>query len=366
MSHPPLFVRQLSLSETEGLSTLFRKERNPSSQLDFWQERGDRFLRIYDHHRQGPPIFWGAFQESQLIGVTGVIPTLAQNPYTENKGQLHTDFFVSPEHRSRTASVQLILAFKDWVVAQGSQTPFFLGVEHNWLGLEACNRIAQKFNCRFNFPLQSTLTQIFLTSKPSFPASTEKLQRVRLIDAPQSLQQQWIEKYGDSRKHHFLSPIVTSETLQKLLHLDPEAELIWLEDQGEILAGTLLLDPSSARKFLWSGKPNLVIARLQKFSPSPFQAGSEIRMGLVSLSLGEGANLRQVFEGLMHRAWEQKFHALAFRDEDQNLLRELSLDVFHFPRRALVAHGPEFSRAAELEKDLQQGRLSIRMETTFL
>lgn len=365
MTAQPLHIRQLAPDEIQNLSSLFQAERKEENKLDFWQERGDRFLKIYDHHIQGPAVFWGAFANNELLGVTGVVPTLANNPFTNNHCSLHTDFFVSPEHRSRAASVKLILAFKDWVIEQGIHAPYFFGVEHNWMGLEACNLIAQKHGCRFNFPLQSMLTQIFLTHQPTF-STLSSVQCARLCDLPASFLSQWKELYSRSRQNCFYAPILQEDTFKKIQTLDPECEFIWTESQGEITAGTLLLNPARARQFLWSGKPNLVIARLQKTFREQFRPGSEIRMGLISLSLGSGALLRQVFESAVSRAWDRKFHALAFRDEEQNLLTSLTLDQFQFPRRVLVAHGPDFPAASELEKQLRAGMLKPRLETTFL
>ncbi|MGZ5280469.1 MAG: hypothetical protein ACXWC9_11025, partial [Pseudobdellovibrionaceae bacterium] len=97
-----------------------------------------------------------------------------------------------------------------------------------------------------------------------------------------------------------------------------------------------------------------------------FESGSEIKIGLVSLSIGEGPKLRQVFESSVQRAWDRKLHALAFRDEADDLLKKLSLDRFQFPRRVFTVHGPGFKAQNDLSQALQQNRLKVRLETTFL
>ncbi|MGZ5280439.1 MAG: hypothetical protein ACXWC9_10875, partial [Pseudobdellovibrionaceae bacterium] len=273
MSTGTLTIRRLSHDEIQGLSTLFRQERDPQNLLDFWQERGDQFLQVYSHHISGEPVFWGAFADGNILGVTGVVPTLINNPFTENKSYLHTDFFVSPRYRSRSASLKLILAFRDWMVEQGPQQLFYMGVEHNLNGLQVCDPIAQKADCNFMFPLRSELTQIFLTSKPDFQISTE-VKTAKLAELPISLRDQWRNLYTRSRQNHFLSPLLQADTFDKMTLWDPDCEFIWIESQGEILAGTLLLDPARARKFLWSGKANLVIARLAKAHQVRFESGS--------------------------------------------------------------------------------------------
>jgi len=365
MSAGTLNIRRLSVEEIQGLSTLFREERDPSNPLDFWQERGEKFLQIYAHHMSGEPVFWGAFSDGKLLGVTGTVPTLSNNPFSDHKGSLHTDFFVSPQSRSRSAAVKLIIAFKDWMVEQRQDPPIFFGVEHNLNALEACNLIAERSACTFIFPLQSQLTQVFLTSKPSFQISSE-VKIAKLKELSVSIREQWQSLYTQSREPNFLSPRLQTDTFDKMTWLDPDCECLWIESHGEIVAGTLLLDPTRARKFLWSGKSNLVIARLAKAHQIPIVPGSEIKIGLVSLSIGEGLKLRQVFESTVQRAWDRKLQALAFRDEAAELLTKLSLDQFQFPRRVFYVHGPEFKARHDLLRAIQQNQLKVRLETTFL
>ena len=363
-------VRMLSVAEIQKLNDLFREEKQLTEQIDFLQERGDDFLKIYGHHLIGEPRYWGAFKEGLLAGCMGSIPTAVQNPFSEFGSTLETDLFIVPQARKSNLVGRLLLArISSYVNDSPSQAPMLFGVEQIPDTLETFCRLTPDKNGWIRFKLNTKMNQVFFTSKIETTAD-KQVQSKKLIDLPNSLLTQWLEMYSDSRKDCFLSPIVSAQTIAGLIVLDPDCEFIYIENQGQLVAGTLLLGQSRARQLLWSAKPSLLRARLQKIYQPPPVSGSEIKLGLISLSVDEknglSRELRLVFESLHSRAVARGFQGVAFRDEAPSAIAKLSMDQYEFPRRVLVAYNKDFAQKSQLDRALEHGHLRVRLENCFL
>lgn len=367
-------VRMLTFVEIQKLNELFRQEKSLMEQIDFLQERSDNFLKIYAHHQMGDPRYWGAFRKDQLVGSLGSIPTAVQNPFNEYGSTFETDFFVIPQARQTTLAGRLILErLSNYAYESPSTALMPFGIEHIPDSLEMVRKLMPSKNGVFRLDLTTKLTQVFFTSKiekeKNGPQFLE-VQSQKLINLSPSILTQWLEMYSASRKDNFLCPIVTTRTIAGLIDLDPNCEFIYIENQGQLVAGTLLLEQSQARQLLWPAKPSLILARLQKiYQPAP-NIGSEIKLGLVSLSVDEkkglSSELRLVFESLHSRALARGLHGVAFRDEAPSAIEKLSTDQFEFPRRVFVGYNKDFAKKSEFERALDQGRLRVRLENCFL
>jgi hypothetical protein len=243
------------------------------------------------------------------------------------------------------------------------------GVEHVLNDLAVVPKLIAPFNGVFAFPFESVLTQVFLTLKPSAEGVHKSVQVIKACELSSTLLEQWLRLYAIDRKQFFLAPNLDQKTIQALIRLDPLCELTFIEERGELLAATLVVDPSLGRQLMWSQKPSLILNRLQKLhSPAP-AADTPMRLGLVGLSVqaqGCEEQLRKVFSALPYFAWHRGFHGLAFRDEAPSLLKNLSLDMFEFRRRVFVGYGPLFSGKNEFESQLKAGKVRIRLENHFL
>lgn len=363
-------LRMLSLAEIQKLSELFRQEKQLTEQIDFLQERGDDFLKIYGHHLIGEPQYWGAFKEGLLAGFMGSIPTAVQNPFSEFGSALETDLFIVPQARQSNLVGRLFLGrISSYAYDNPSKAPMLFGVEQIPDTLETLCRLIPDKEGWVRLKLNTKLTQVFFTSKIETVADRQ-VQSKKLIDLPNSLLTQWLEMYSASRKDCFLSPIITAQTIAGLIVLDPDCEFIYIENQGQLVAGTLLLEQSRARQLLWPAKPSLLRARLQKIYQPPPVSGSEIKLGLISLSVDEknglSRELRMVFESLHSRAVSRGLHGVAFRDEAPSAIAKLSMDQFEFARRVLVSYSKHFSQKSQLDRALEQGHLRVRLENCFL
>lgn len=363
-------IRMLSLAEIQKLSDLFRHEKQLTEKIDFLQERGDDFLKIYRHHLTGEPRYWGAFKDHGLAGFMGSIPTAVQNPFSEFGSTLETDLFIIPQARQSNLVGRLLLArISSYVYDNPAKAPMLFGVEQIPGTLETFCRLTPDKDAWIRFKLNTMMTQVFFTAKIQ-TAEAKRVQSKKLRNLPATLLTQWLEMYSASRKDCFLSPILTAQTIAGLIALDPNCELIYIENQGQLVAGTLLLEQSRARQMLWSAKPSLLRARLQKIYQPPPVSGSEIKLGLVGLSVDEknglSRELRLVFEALHSRAVARGLHGVAFRDEAPSAIAKLSPDQFEFPRRVLVSYNKDFAQKSQLDRALEHCQLRVRLENCFL
>ena len=381
-------IRRLKLKEIIALSQFFECEKQ-DPELYIWQDRGTDFLKIYENFICDEPRYWGAFSNSQLVGTTGLVPMKINSPYGHYNTFLDTDLLVHPLYRNTKIAYELVQRrFSERVTEPQCQNDFYFGIEQNLNQLETCTKLGHRFNIEFPFPLATTLRQVFLTAETSEsgleknPAKNSNENKddnsenpAANVGASPNLKVKLVSQLSESEKAQwlkatqpapFLYPHYDESIWNKLIKADPNCQAIFLQQEGRIQVGAILLSQRLAREFRLTGKNSLLFERLRRKTGEALKAGDELRFGVMGMLIGEDS-IGRLTESLVGAAEQRRFHCLVYRTNSAAEQESyFSTDIIDSVRRVFFAFSAEQPGARQILNDIKTRQLKVRMDSLFL
>jgi hypothetical protein len=343
-------IRKLELSDSPRLIELFSSG-SADSEAWLWQDRSPDFWSVGALLDSQPGRYLGVCENGKLVACSGQASCHLSKPFDRIPCFLDTDLFVHPKFRRGTIAARLIRERFIQTVASFHSGGLLWGVEHEPDGLHFCSRIADQYEGRFHFPLQTELSH--LSADLSDGKLSPHVQIKKISDCSEPELQRFWAQYQTSNSSTFIFPRLEMDFLLRLQKAEPDAQILQSENQ----AGALLCSFEFGRRWKATGRSNLALELIKRKRGWETLQNQPIRYAMQGMFWG-GRNEELIRAAL---AWCQRagMDGLALRDCNE---AHQWKSAVHYKRRVFLGH-----RKAHREVDhWLAGQPKIQVEVFFV
>jgi hypothetical protein len=289
--------------------------------------------------------------------------------------QYETDYFVEEQSRSKRVGWDLLETRLEKTYAPKGKfsDSVFLAVE-NQPGLfsSAFETLWKKHHGNMIFPSESRLHEIYLLPTDPRSLAQTKIETLAIQSASDNELDRFILGYDRFRTKSVLAPLLEKETLRALDQQYKNAKLYLAFDGQTEIAGALVLDLSAARRFVWTGKPSLIQARLRQtrhLDPPEFGTGAPFKNLVISFvwhEAGQKSALSPLFDRIYQDAIAMGYHALIARDLSETMLKPYEDHTLNYPRRIVLTIREEDKESHEIVQAALANGSTWTLEPVFL
>lgn len=333
-------VRPLNDKDNSEFQKLIQSDQMSS----FSSLQPDHNLNFYKKIGDGPPSFWGVFNNEQLVGTCGFVPLKIQWPFPQISTFYQSDSLVLDSHRGGPCFPLLAEAQCRYFTSIDSW-PMGFGIENEPYALDGLAPLTKRYGITTRFIGETRLTEIYLTKKlsaePQHPIHIGPLK-----DAKNSIIEAFLNAHTDAHKLKWQVPAYNMQTLEKISAIDSNAQIYLYGSKENPVAGALSCD-TSAIKALRYYKKSLLIETARASREFINTNVEFVRYKILSgcwSKEGHDPQLGHIIRQAYIDAFEQNYDALSMRDIADEALPADILDrvlgtlpnILHYSRRVCV------------------------------